>query len=250
MASKPGQTSGGCAGVGVGTDAARAGGPGAPAAPAAAVRKPSAKADGAPAPAPTTFGPAKVLVADDEYTLATGIAANVTDLGHTVVGIARDGEEAVQMARDLKPDLALLDIRMPKMLGVDAAMVLFGELKVPSIIVSAYSDAEYLAKIHAHGEAAGVYGYLIKPVTTADLKVQIGVALQRAAIDGTHAARITQLETNLANRRTVEHAKWILVAKRKITEPDAHDLLQKVARDRRKPLLEIAQGVIAAGDLP
>lgn len=209
---------------------------------------PAGRTDAAPA-APRTFGPCRVLVADDEHLVATGIAANVTELGHTVVGVAGDGDHAVQIAREHKPDLALLDIRMPKLTGIDAAMLLYAELAVPSIIISAYSDQEYVGKIHAHGDAAGVFGYLLKPVSKDDLRVQIGIAQQRAAADVNHLARIKQLEANLANRRTVEQAKWILVEKKKCTEPQAHEMLQKIARDRRKPLLDIAQAVIAAGDL-
>lgn len=204
------------------------------------------RADGA-ATKPLTH--CRVLVADDEHLVATGIAGNVTDLGHTVVGVAPDGEAAVQMARDHHPDLALLDIRMPRLTGIDAAMLLYAELAIPSIIISAYSDQEHISKIHANGDAAGVFGYLLKPVTKDDLRVQIGVALQRAMFDASHLARIKQLEVNLANRRTVERAKWILVDKKKCSEPQAHEMLQKVARDRRKPLLEIAEAVIAAGDL-
>jgi len=200
-------------------------------------------------PVPTSFGPVKILVADDEHLVATGIANSAADLGHKIVGIAADGEIAVHMAREHRPDLALLDIRMPKLSGIDAALLLFSELGIPSIIISAYSDEEHVKKIHSHGEGAGVYGYVLKPVSREQLGVAIGVALQRATVDGSHGKRIEQLEANLQNRRTVEQAKWILVEKRRITEPEAHELLQKQARDRRKPLVEVAQSVINSGDL-
>lgn len=198
---------------------------------------------------PTTFGPCRVLVADDEHIVATGISGTLTELGHKVVGIAGDGELAVAMARQHKPNLALLDIRMPKMTGIEVAMVLQQELGIPSIIVSAYSDEENVGRIHGYGEVSGVYGYLIKPVSKDELRVTIGVALQRSAVDNHNSTRIHQLENNLANRRTVEAAKWILVQKKGITEPQAHEKMQKVARDKRKPLVEIAQAVIATGEL-
>ncbi len=201
-------------------------------------------------PVPTAFGPVRVLVADDEHLVATGLANNAADLGHKIVGIAPDGDTAVQMAREHRPDLALLDIRMPKLSGIDAALLMFSELGIPSIIISAYSDEEHVKKIHNHGEAAGVFGYVLKPVSREQLAVAIGIALQRASIDGNRAARVNQLETNLLNRRTVEQAKWILVEKRKITEPEAHEMMQKLARDRRKQLVEIAQIVVSTGDLP
>lgn len=198
---------------------------------------------------PRAFDVCRVLVADDEHLLASGIANHVRDLGHTVVGIAPDGDVAVQLAREHRPNLALMDIRMPKMNGIDAAMLIYAELGVPSIMISAYSDEENVSHIHSHGEASGVFGYLLKPVTREQLAVQIGVVRQRAAVDAHHATRIGQLENNLSQRRTVEQAKWLLVSKRGITEPQAHELLQKSARDRRRSLLEVAQAVIAVGDL-
>ena len=208
-------------------------------------RKPQPKTEAVP----TKFGPARILVADDEHLVATGIANSAADLGHKIVGIAPDGEAAVNLAREHHPDLALLDIRMPKLNGIDAALLLYSELAVPSIIISAYSDEEHLKKIHSHGDGAGVYGYVLKPVSREQLGVAIGVALQRSAVDAVRTGRIEQLETNLTNRRIVEQAKWILVEKRRITEPQAHEMMQKLARDRRKPLVEIAQGVVNTGEL-
>jgi response regulator NasT len=128
-------------------------------------------------------------------------------------------------------------------------MALYTGLCVPSIIVSAYSDEEHVNKIQSYGPSSGVYGYLIKPVSLEDLRVAIGVSLQRSAIDREQTERTAQMERTLTNRRTVEQAKWILVEKHKLTEPAAHERLQKVARDRRKPLVDIAQGVIQSGDI-
>ena len=139
---------------------------------------------------------------------------------------------------------------MPKLSGIDAAMLMFSELRIPSIIISAYSDDENVKKIHSHGEAAGVFGYLLKPVSREQLAVTIGIAIQRATVNGLLLGRVSQLETNLHQRRTVEQAKWILVEKKKVSEPQAHEMLQKLARDRRKPLVEIAQVVVDTGELP
>ena len=202
-----------------------------------------------PEPLPTTFGPCRVLVADDEHLVATGIGAIATELGHKLAGIANDGEQAMTLARDLRPELALLDIQMPKMSGIEVAKMLHEELSIPSVIISAYSDEENIGRIQSFGAGSGVYGYLLKPVSREELRVTIGVARQRAAVDAMNSGRIEQLEKNLQHRRTVEQAKWILVEKLKITEPQAHEKLQKIARDRRKPLVEIAQAVIQAGDL-
>lgn len=198
---------------------------------------------------PTTFGACRVLIADDEHLVATGIAGHVRELGHKVVGIAADGEAAIALARETNPNLAMLDIRMPKASGIEVAMLLFKELGIPSIIISAYSDEEHVNRIHGYGADSGVYGYLLKPVSRDELRVAIGTAQQRAGVDDFHTTRIGQLEQNLHNRRIVEQAKWILVEKKGLTEPQAHDKLQRIARDRRRPLVEIAQAVIQGGEL-
>lgn len=195
-------------------------------------------------------GPYRILVADDEMLVATGLASALKDLGHTVVAVVADGEAAVRAAREHKPDLAMLDIRMPRMDGIDAAAAIATELGIPSLIVSAYSDPEHISRMHRRIEGSGVFGYLLKPVNAEELRVAIGVCAQRAAIDEFRRNRITQLEANLHNRRIVEQAKWILVEKHKLTEAQSHEKLQRAARDRRQALVEIAQGVIDTGSMP
>ena len=195
-------------------------------------------------------GPYRILVADDEMLVATGIASSLKDLGHTVVAVVADGEAAVRAAREHKPDMAMLDIRMPRMDGIDAAAAIATELGIPSVIVSAYSDPEHISRMHARPDVSGVFGYLLKPVNTEELRVAIGVCAQRAAIDDFRKSRIDQLETNLLNRRTVEQAKWLLVEKHRLSEAQAHERLQRAARDRRQPLVEIARSVIETGIAP
>lgn len=205
----------------------------------------SAKAD----VLPTSFGPCSVIVADDEHLVALGIASNLRDLGHQVLAVAADGEAAVAAARQHKPDLAVLDIRMPKLTGPEVAKLIHEELGVPSLIVSAFSDEDYVRGIQANGLHSGVFGYLVKPVGRDQLRVQIGVTMHRASIDDFRVGRIGQLEKNLANRRVVEQAKWKMVARLGISEEEAHNKLQKVARDRRLALVDIARGVLDSDDL-
>ena len=199
---------------------------------------------------PAPLGPCRVLIADDEHLIATGLGATVARLGHEVVAIAPDGEQAILLATQHKPDLALLDIRMPKVTGIDAAAMIYSQLGIPTIIVTAYSDEEHLSRVRGYGEGSGVYGYLLKPVSPEELRVTIGVTRQRAAVDAQQRARVAQLEHNLTQRRLVEQAKWILVEKHKLTEQQAHEKLQRTARDQRRPLGEVAQGVIDTGELP
>jgi AmiR/NasT family two-component response regulator len=199
---------------------------------------------------PTSFGRSRVLIADDEHLVATGLAAAVRELGHEVVAVVGDGEAALEAARRHKPDLALLDIRMPRMTGIDAARAIYDELGIPTIIISAYSDAEHVAQIQRNGLSSGIFGYALKPVSAAELGVMIGTIRHRAAIDDYRRTRVSQLETNLLNRRTVEQAKWKMVEKLGLTEPQAHEKLQRMARDRRRPLIEIAKLVLESDTLP
>ncbi|MBX3386825.1 MAG: response regulator [Phycisphaeraceae bacterium] len=195
-------------------------------------------------------GSFNVLIADDEHLVATGIAGMVRDLGHTVVGVAPDGESAIELAHKHRPHLALLDIRMPGLTGPEVAVRLQDELSIPSVIISAYSDEEHLDRIRASGPASGVFGYLLKPIDNDELRVTISVAMMRAGVEELAGERIHQLEKNLTNRRTVEQAKWVLVEKHGMNETQAHDKLQRVARDQRRPLVEIAAEVIERGDVP
>lgn len=195
-------------------------------------------------------GALRVLVADDEHLVATGLASSLRELGHEVIGVAPDGEAALRMAREHLPAVALLDIRMPRMDGIDAAAAIAAELGIPSVIVSAYSDQEHLDRIRSRPDVSGVFGYLLKPVDKHDLRVAIGVAVQCAAVGAFRERRIAQLEQNLANRRVVEQAKWLMVEKHGLSEAQAHERLQRVARDQRRQLVEVAQSVIASGELP
>jgi AmiR/NasT family two-component response regulator len=211
-------------------------------------RKPASAS--ASEPVPTSFGRCRVLIADDEHLVATGLAAAIKELGHDVVAVVGDGEAVLEAARLHNPDLALLDIRMPRMTGIDAARAIYEELGTPTIIISAYSDAEHVAQIQRNGVSSGIFGYLLKPVSASELGVMIGTIRHRAAVDDYRRTRVGQLEQNLLNRRTVEQAKWKMVERLKISEPEAHDKLQRLARDRRRPLIEIAKLVIESEEMP
>ncbi len=190
----------------------------------------------------------RVLVADDEHLVALGLANLMLDLGHEIVGVAADGAAAMDLAKTHRPDLALLDIKMPNMEGVEAAAKLFQDHATPSVIVSAYSDEEHLKSIREGGDECGVYGYLLKPVSRDSLRVAIDVAIQRWSSERDKNDRIRQLEKNLANRRLIEQAKWRLVERSGFTEPQAHEKMQKSARNKRLPLAQVAQQVLDSED--
>lgn len=191
-------------------------------------------------PASTIGQPRRILVADDEHLVASGLAATLTSLGYEVVGPVSDGEQAIALCAADPPDLALLDIRMPKLDGLAAAKEIFGRHGVPIVIFSAYSDRQYVET----GNRIGVFGYLLKPVTADQLRVGVSVAWGRYLDYAEKNREIARLEDRLASRRVVEQAKWVIVKHRNISEPEALKLLQRQARRNRRPLVEVAQNLL------
>jgi response regulator NasT len=190
--------------------------------------------------------PERILVAEDEHLVAMQLCAQLGELGYSILGPAMDGDSAMRLARTSTPDMAILDIRMPGKDGLAVAAELLAELAIPSIIVSAHATGDYAA---AAG-AAGVFGYLVKPVMVDQLRVTLDVSWKRYADYATSAFEAADLRRRLDERRFIEKAKWILVEKRRIGEPESMKLLQERARSMRKPLLEVAQHVIDSGQLP
>lgn len=190
--------------------------------------------------------PRRVMVADDEHLVAMGIATSLQAVGFEVCGPAADGAAAIELARTDHPDLALLDIRMPQMDGLQCAANLWNELEIPAIILSAYSSTQYVDE----AQRIGVFGYLLKPITGEALRATINVAWSRAMTQIEQASRIGQLEQTLAVRRTVELAKWRLIEKRRMTESEAHALLQRTARNERRRLADLADEILKRDDHP
>jgi AmiR/NasT family two-component response regulator len=189
--------------------------------------------------------PNRILVADDEHLIATDVAMTLAELGYTVVGPATDGVAAIEMAQFAAPDMALLDIQMPRCDGLSAARRIFEDFEVPVIVLSAYSDEEYIDS----ARAAGVFGYLVKPATASQLRAAIDIAWGRycRAIEARDA--IEALERKLEDRRIIERAKWILVQRKQLSEEEAQRALQRQARQSRRKIVEIAQQIVDASEL-
>ncbi|MDX2114418.1 MAG: response regulator [Planctomycetota bacterium] len=182
----------------------------------------------------------RVLVADDEALVAAGLVAALGRMGIEAVGPVGDGQTALALAHEAAPDVAILDIRMPVMDGLDCARRLWAELAIPTVIVSAYSDPGSVER----AERGGAFGYLLKPVSVDSLRAALAVGWSRAGEHIAHLRRIDQLEATLAARRTVELAKWKIIQARGVEEPDAHALLQRAARSGRRRLADIAADVL------
>lgn len=195
---------------------------------------------------PKVTSPRRILIADDEHLVALGVASSLGDLGYSVVGPVADGQAAVEVCRADHPDMALLDIRMPVVDGLACAATLWKELEIPSVIVSAYSTQNYVEE----AQEAGVFGYLLKPITTESLRAAISIAWSRASAQAWQSKRINQLEESLAVRRTVEMAKWRIIEGRQISEAEAHSMMQRTARNERRRLIDVANEILAQVDHP
>lgn len=184
--------------------------------------------------------PSKILIADDEHLVASGLASNLKELGYFVIGPAADGDEVIELAKAMQPDIALLDIQMPNKNGLEAAEILFQKMAIPVIIFSAYSDPEYVDT----GTRVGVFGYMLKPVTQDQLRVNISVAWSRYLDAAEKNSEITVLKQRLEDRKLIEQAKWLIVERKSISEPEAMKMLQRQARNNRRTLVDVSKSLL------
>jgi two-component system, response regulator PdtaR len=193
----------------------------------------------------------KIAVADDELDMRDYFRQILPLLGHTVVAVARDGRELVELCKMVHPDLVITDIKMPDMDGIDAAAQIYHHAPVPVILVSAYHDPEFIRR----AEADHVLAYLVKPIKQADLEPAIAIAMRRFEQFQALRKEATDLKQALEDRKVIEKAKGILMKKASLGEHDAFRRLQKLASDKNRKLVEIAQMILTAeeaygGNLP
>lgn len=189
--------------------------------------------------------PTTILIADDEHLVAEGMKDHLEALAFKVIGPAGDGQEAMELCTKFRPDMAVLDIQMPDVTGIEAADRIFTELAIPVVIFSAYSDSTYLESC----TEAGVFGYILKPVTRDQLRVGIDIAWNRYLDWASQQDEIQELKERLDQRKIIEQAKWILVKRKNVEEPEAMKMLQKQARNNRKTLIEVATAVVDSDSL-
>lgn len=186
--------------------------------------------------------PRRVLVAENEHLVAVSLCNDLEKLGYTIVGPVPNGRAAVDLAQRETPDLALLDVRMPEMDGLEAGRIIDETVGAPVIIVSAHSDREHVAA----SVRLGVLGYLLKPVTRDDLRVTLEVAWAQHLNQCKLRDEVGDLTQKLEHRKLVERAKGLLMQHQGLAEPDAMRRLQKQARAGRQSLVSVAQLVIDA----
>jgi len=189
--------------------------------------------------------PHRVLVVDDELLVAKGIMASLQSMGFEPVGPCKNGEEAMQACHEDRPDIVIMDIQMPVMDGMEAAQIIFTEHDIPVVMLTAYSDDTYLQNC----VAAGVFGFLLKPASGEQLSAGIAVAWRRFLDHVEQRSQIVNLQQRLEDRRLIEKAKWIIVKRKEISEPDAMKLLQMQSRNSRKSIAKVARAVIDSDGL-
>jgi AmiR/NasT family two-component response regulator len=185
---------------------------------------------------------ARVIIADDESIIRMDLREMLTNLGYLVVGEAGDGRSAVNLARELKPDVAILDIKMPNTDGIEAARILTEEKIAPVVLLTAYSQRDLVER----AKEAGVVGYITKPMRESDLAPAIEVAMARFSEFRALEKEVGDLKQALETRKLVDRAKGILMDTQGLTEAEAFRRIQKMSMNRRKLMKDVAEAIILA----
>jgi response regulator NasT len=184
----------------------------------------------------------RVIIADDEALIRMDLREMLTNLGYLVVGEVADGRSAVNQSRELRPDVVVMDIKMPDMDGIEAAKVLTEERIAPTVLLSAYSQRDLVER----AREAGVVAYLVKPYREEELAPAIEVALARFREFQTVQKQVDDLQMALETRKLVDRAKGILMDKQGLSEAEAFRKIQKMSMDNRKPMKDVAEAIILA----
>jgi response regulator NasT len=185
----------------------------------------------------------RVVIAEDEALIRLDLAEMLEEEGYDVVGQAGDGERAVALAEELRPDLVVLDVKMPQLDGISAAQRIAEQRIAPVVILTAFSQRELVER----ARDAGAMAYLVKPFTKADLVPAVEMAVSRFAELQLLEAEVADLSERLETRKAVDRAKGVLQQRLDLSEPDAFRWIQKTAMDLRLSMRQVADGVIAHG---
>jgi response regulator NasT len=195
---------------------------------------------------PTGTPPRRVVIAEDEALIRLDLAEMLREEGYQVVGEAGDGQEAVDLAESLRPDLVIMDVKMPRRDGIDAAAEIAAKRIAPVVLLTAFSQRDLVEK----ARDAGAMAYLVKPFSISDLVPAIEVALSRFAEITELEREVADLGDRLETRKLVERAKGLLQAKHGMTEPEAFTWMQRAAMDRRTSMKRVAEVVLESMDTP
>lgn len=183
----------------------------------------------------------RIIVAEDEAIIRMDLIEMLREAGYNVIGEAANGREAISLARHLKPDLAILDVKMPEIDGISAAELIVSEKLAAVLMLTAFSQRELVER----ARDAGAMAYLVKPFSISDLTPAIEMALGRYAQIQALEAEVGELGERLEARKLVDRAKGVLMANLGITEPEAFKWIQKAAMDQRSSMSAVSEGVLA-----
>jgi AmiR/NasT family two-component response regulator len=195
--------------------------------------------EGVVPPMPETTG-RRAVVAEDEALIRMDIVETLQEGGYEVVGEAANGEEAIAVARALKPDVVVMDIKMPVMDGITAAETIVRERLAPVVLLTAFSQTELVER----ARDAGAMAYVVKPFTPADLLPAVEIARSRHAEMRALEIEIADISERMETRKRVERAKGLLMENMQLNEPEAFRWIQKTSMDRRLTMREVADAVL------
>jgi response regulator NasT len=187
-----------------------------------------------------------VLIAEDEALIRLDLAEMLREEGYQVVGEAGDGQEAVELAESLRPDLVIMYVKMPRRDGIDAAAEIAAKRIAPVVVLTAFSQRDLVEK----ARDAGAMAYLVKPFSITDLVPAIEVAVSRFAEIMQLEKEVADLGDRLETRKLIERAKGLLQAKHSMTEPEAFSWMQRAAMDRRTSMKRVAEVVLETLQAP
>jgi len=182
----------------------------------------------------------RVLVAEDEALIRLDLVEMLREEGYQVVGQAGDGEEAIKLAAELKPDLVILDVKMPKLDGIEAASKITGDRVAPVVILTAFSQRDLVER----ARDAGTMAYLVKPFAKRDLVPAIELAVSRFAELQALESEVAGLTDRLETRKVIDRAKGLLMTAQSLSEPEAFRWIQRTAMDRRTTMKAVAEAVV------
>ena len=188
----------------------------------------------------TPAGGLTVLVVEDEALIRLDLTEMLTEEGYVVAGEAGDGEQALELARTLRPDLVIMDIKMPKVDGIAAAAAVVEEKIAPVVMLTAFSQRDLIEQ----ARDAGAMAYLVKPFARHELVPAIELAVSRFAEKRALEDEVATLSERLETRKLVDRAKGLLMTRQQMTEPEAFRWIQRTAMDRRTTMKAVAEAVV------
>lgn len=190
----------------------------------------------------TTTDQLRVLVAEDEALIRLDLVELLTEEGYTVIAEAGDGEEALELARKLTPDLVVMDVKMPVLDGISAAERIVGARIAPVVMLTAFSQRELVER----ARDAGAMAYVVKPFSSADLLPALEIALSRHQEITALEAEVADLSERFETRKIIDRAKGLLQSKFSMSEPEAFRWIQKTSMDKRLTMREVASAILAS----